>query len=358
MTVAAMNEHRLDMPLRIKLYLATAAVVAIVGVPAWGSTLFILRATEVAVFCVAFTGLHILSGRLGLISVGHGAFVGIGALGAAHAIDDLSVPYLAAPVAGALVGAAIGALIAVPSLRLPGAYLALLTLAVAMVLPIAMRQIDGPLGYRVDGDIRPPAWTGLSGADTDVWQYLLVVGVGALIVAGLALVVRGRFTRSLIASRDEPTAAAAFGVNVSRVRLIGVSLSAGLAGAAGGLSLYASPLVAGSQYPFWLSVSMFALVLALGASRLWTVLPAAVILVMLPNVLVSVGLAAWEPIVYALVLLVMTRVSRGQGLVSLFEREHVPRALRTTTDSPRSIGVEKIDTGNPWLLTSEPRSRR
>lgn len=244
----------LDLSNKTKIYLIAAGVAALVGVPVFGSTLFILQATKVAFFAVAFAGLHILSGRLGLISVGHGAFIGIGALAAAHAIDDLSIPYLFAPLVGALVGAAFGALIGVPSLRLPGAYLALLTLAMAMALPIAMRQIDGPLGYRVDGDLRPPSWSGLGTTETDVWQYLLVLIVGGAIVGLLQLTIGGRFTRSLIAARDEPTAAAAFGINVSRVRLTGVALSAALAGAAGGLSLYASPLVAGSQYPFNLSV--------------------------------------------------------------------------------------------------------
>ncbi|MDH3681543.1 MAG: branched-chain amino acid ABC transporter permease [Acidimicrobiia bacterium] len=356
MTVATTGDGRLYLPGRVKVYLAIAALAVVVGIPVFGSTLMILRATEVAIFSVAFAGLHILSGRLGLISVGHGAFIGIGAIGAAHTIDDLGVPYLLAPLAGAICGALFGALIGVPSLRLPGAYLALLTLAMAMVLPIAMRQIDGPLGYRVDGDLHPPTWTGLDLSQINVWQYILVVVVGAATLAVLRLAIGGRFTRSLIAARDEPTAAAAFGINVSRVRLIGVILSAALAGTAGGLSLYPTPLVAGSHYPFSLSVSMFALMLALGASRLWIVLPASIVLVMLPNALISLGWPVWEPIIYAALLLLMTRVSRGQGLVSLFERPPAPVPIRTsvpTLEGPRFGGGGR----NPFLLTAEPRSR-
>ena len=356
------EESLLDLSPRTKVYLVAAAVVVLVGIPVFGSTLFILQATKVAFFAVAFAGLHILSGRLGLISVGHGAFIGVGALGAAHAIDDVGVPFLLAPLAGALAGAAFGALIGVPSLRLPGAYLALLTLAMAMVLPIAMRKIDGPLGYRVDGDLRPPAWTGLSESQTDVWQYLLVILVGAAIVGGLQLAISGRFTRSLIAARDEPTAAAAFGVHVSRVRLIGVAASAGLAGAAGGLSLYASPLVAGSQYPFSLSVSMFALMLALGASRLWTALPASFILVMLPQTLIALELPVWEPIIYATLLLIMTRISRGKGLVELFEQRQL--AKRSTIGAVNERALDRTSAfgdrpgSNPFLLTPEPPPRR
>jgi branched-chain amino acid transport system permease protein len=352
---------------------AGVAVVAAIG--SSSSPLVVLRATEVAVFVVAFSGLHILSGHLGLISVGHGAFIGIGAVTAAHAIDDASLPYLLAPVAGAFGGALFGVIIGIPSLRLPGAYLALLTLAVAMVLPIGLRRIDGPLGYPVDADFVPPAWTGLSPADTELWQFAMVVVVGALIMIVVHGAVRGRFARSLIAVRDNPTAAAAFGVNVSIVHLAGVAVSAALAGAAGGLLLYATPLVAGDQYPFSLSVAMFALMLALGASQLWTSVPASLILVLVPEILTRVGKAAWEPILYAAILLVMTRVSRGRGIISLLERSQQPiarprpSAPSRSTDNPASTpaAAGSIDHGsdgdgsdrhpvpaNPWLLTPEP----
>ena len=149
------------LPRRQWRYLLAATLAFLVIVPFLGSVVLTLRMTEIFVFIVAFTGLHVLSGRLGLISVGHGAFVGIGALGAAHSISDLGAPYLLAPVAGAVVAALAGGIVAFPSLRLPGAYLALLTVAVAMALPIAMRRIDGPLGVRIAGDLVPPPGTGL-----------------------------------------------------------------------------------------------------------------------------------------------------------------------------------------------------
>lgn len=293
----------------------------LLSVPLWGSTSTIRLATEMVVFVVAFSGLHLLSGKLGLISVGHGAFIAIGAVGAAHAVNDFSMPYLLAPVAGAAAAAVFGLIIGVPSLRLPGVYLSLLTLAVAMVLPIGLRRLDGPLGYRVDGDIRPPGWSGLGDDRSDAWQYLLVLVVSVAIVAAVYRIVGARFERELIAVRDGPTAAAAFGIKVSRVHLTGVAISAALAGAAGGLRLWANPLVSGDAYPFSLSVAMFALMLALGASHLWTSVPAAVILIGLPEVLTRWDKPIWEPIVYATALLLMTRISRGHGLTSLWSRQ-------------------------------------
>lgn len=327
-------------------YLLAATLVFLVAVPLVGSVVFVLRVTEIFVFIVAFAGLHVLSGRLGLISVGHGAFVGIGALGAAHAISDLGAPYLLAPVAGAVVAALAGGIVAFPSLRLPGAYLALLTVAVAMALPIAMRRIDGPLGVRIDGDLVPPSWTGLDRKDDDLWQYALVVVIGTAALLGLHYMMEGPFGRALLAVRDEPNAAAAFGINVSRTHLLGVALSSAMAGFAGGLLVYATPFVSGNEFPFGLSVSMFALMVALGSASIWTSIPASVLLVMLPVFLVNRGWSIWEPILYGVLLLVMTRLSRGQGLVALVRaRRFNTGSGRSARSLTRSATIEEEGTG-------------
>lgn len=294
--------------------LAIGAVAICIGVALSGSPVLILKSTEVFTFFVAFAGLHVLSGRLGLISVGHGAFIGIGALGAAHAIDDLGVPYLLAPLAAAIAAAVFGSALAIPALRLPGPYLALLTLAMAMALPILMRRIDGPLGVRVGGDLLPPEWTGIPVGNEEVWQFIMVVVVGVAVMAFMALLLSGRFGRELFAVRDNAMAAAAFGIHVKRVRVLGVGLASALAGAAGGLLVYATPYVAGEQYPFELSLSMFALVVAFGADRLWSSVPSAIVLVMLPEVLRVAELPEYEPIIYGLLLLVMSRLTGGRDL--------------------------------------------
>ena len=319
------------MTTRIFGFLALVAVLVLV--PASGSPLLILQATEVFVFMVAFAGLHVLSGRLGLISIGHGAFMGIGAVAGAHAVEDAGVPYLLIPIVSALFAAAFGALIAVPSLRLPGTYLALLTVAVAMALPIMMRRIDGPLGIRIDQDLLPPAWTGIDQGKEEVWQYLLVVGAGSAVLALMGLLLNGRFGRSLLAVRDEPTAAAAFGINVSRTHVLGVALACALAGFAGGLLVFATPFVSGDRYTFDLSLFLYALMVGLGSRRLWTSIPAAVILVMLPEVLVRFGWAAYEPVVYGVLLLVATRLTGGQGFADRLARRRAPHAANSQEES-------------------------
>ncbi len=339
------------LPTRQKVYALAFTLVIFLAIPLLGSPVLVLRATEIFVFMVAFAGLHVLSGRLGLISIGHGAFVGIGALGAAHGISDIGLPYLLAPLAGAVVAALAGGVIAFPSLRLPGAYLALLTVAVAMALPIAMRRIDGPLGVRIQADLRPPAWTGLSPDQDDLWQYLLVAIIGTAAVLLLHRTLEGPLGRALLAVKDEPIAAAAFGINVPRTHLLGVALSSAFAGFAGGLLVYATPFVSGNEYPFSLSLSMFALMVAIGSAYLWTSVPASILLVMLPVFLVNRGWASYEPIIYGLALLVMTRVSRGRGLVSFLDKSRRSDGFRKMSQTlARPAKIEPELGAGPTLL--------
>lgn len=337
-----------------RIYAACTVLAVVLLVPVLGSTILVLQATEIFVFMVSFAGLHVLSGRLGLISIGHGAFMGIGGLGAAVAVRDYGLPLLLVPLVGALVAAVAGCVVAFPSLRLPGAYLALLTVAVAMALPIAMNRFVGPLGIRVEGDLVPPAWTGLARDQDDLWQYALVVAVGSAVLMTLHLLLRGRFGRALLAVRDEPLAAASFGIDVARTHLAGVAISSALAGFSGGLLIYATPFVSGAQYPFELSLSMFALVIAVGASSVWMSVPASILLVMLPVFLLDRGWAIWEPVIYGVMLLVMTRVSNGHGLLSMIGpgrslgRSIPGRARRRAIDDAADAGpgIILLDNGS------------
>lgn len=276
---------------RLATLLTAASLVVIAAlvivVPMQAASTFVTDVTQVAAFCLVFAGLWLLTHRLGLLSIGHGALAGCGAFAALHAVNDFGVPLLLMPVAGFVAGCAFGALLGVPALRLPKAYLALLTLSAAVAFPIVLRQVDGPLPTTLDGEFLPPAWTGIDPTDEHIWEFWLVVGWVAVVLWLLHRLLSGPIGRAIIASRDEPTAAAAFGVSVYRLRLAGVSLSGGLAGLAGGLMLVPTNFNDFTLYPEELSIKLFALTVAfgstaIGGSRLITTVPAAAVLVLLP----------------------------------------------------------------------------
>lgn len=305
--------------------LAAAAVsvpvaVAAVVLPFTAGPTFVTDITQVAAFTVAFAGLSLLTHRLGLLSLGHGALTGVGAVFALHSVNDFGLPPMLMPAVGFAAGTAVGALLGIPSLRLPQAYLALLTLSAAVAFPIVLRQIDGPLPVTLDGRFAPPAWTGIAARDEHIWEYAVVVGWAAVALVGLDRLLRGPVGRALVAAR-EPDAAAAFGIAVYRLRLGAVALSGGLAGLAGGLLVVPVNFTDQAQYPEVLSIKMFALAVAFGGTagsrsalvRVLGWVGAAGVLVLLPTWLADrpgwvtqggwIGLVKSEGFLYAALLL-------------------------------------------------------
>lgn len=313
------------------LVIATLAVV----VPQRASGIFVTRLTQLAAFSLVFAGLWLLTHRMGLLSIGHGALAGVGAYAALHAVNDLGLRPMLMPLVGFAAGCAVGALLGIPALRLPKAYLALLTLSAAVAFPIVLRQLDGPLPLVLDGKFIPPAWTGVAPRDGHIWEFWIVVvwvTVAFWLLHGL---LSGPIGRALVATRDEPTAAAAFGISVYRLRLAGVSLSSGLAGLAGSLMLVPTNFNDYTLYPEELSIKLFALTIAfgstaIGGSRLIMTMPAATVLVLLPVWLVDrpgwvtqggwIGLLKAEFFLYAMLLLVAAYVrSRRARTVRLYD---------------------------------------
>ena len=105
--------------------IASAAFIAVcLRVAFWATPKIVTDLSNVVALSLAFGGLVLLTHYLGLLSLGQGAFVGVGAYAALHAVNDFGAPVLWLPLAGLLAGTLVGAVVAIPSLRLPKAYLA------------------------------------------------------------------------------------------------------------------------------------------------------------------------------------------------------------------------------------------
>jgi branched-chain amino acid transport system permease protein len=318
-----------------------ALALAIVGVSLWvaftAEPKIVTDFTNATALTLAFAGLVVLTHYLGLLSLGQGALVGVGAYAALHAVNDLGAPVLWMPLAGLLAGTLIGAIVAIPSLRLPKAYLALLTLSMAVAYPIILRQVDGNLPVTLDGAFVAPSWTGIPENDEHIWEFFLVAAYASITIFLVQGLLRGPVGRAFIASRDEPEAARAFGIPVYRLRLYGVALSGGMAGLAGGLMMVPTNFNDYTHFPEELSIKMFALAMAFGGSRLISAIPGALILIFLPVWLLDrnwvveygwIGLVKSEGFIYAALLLLTAYLTKGKGFMSLFERRS-PKAQVT-----------------------------
>ncbi|MGI8755065.1 MAG: branched-chain amino acid ABC transporter permease [Acidimicrobiales bacterium] len=194
--------------------------------------------SQVLYIAIAAMGLNLLTGFNGQVSIGHGAFFGVGAFTSAVLVVNHGW-YLEAtiPIA-ALLAALLGVLIGFPALRVKGLYLALITLGLAVLFPnVVKKYIHGPGGVPL---LRPnfvQVRSLITAIPDDIYRYdvcLLILVATFLLASNL---MRSRAGRAMIAVRDQEVAASTVGVDVAAVKVMTFALSAAYAGVAGSLSV-------------------------------------------------------------------------------------------------------------------------
>jgi branched-chain amino acid transport system permease protein len=275
------------------------------------------RASEfarVGIFFIALTGLNILTGYTGQISLGHGAFMAIGGYVTALLImgrPGLEFAQLEAPEwlpvgdgmkdiwtipIAALVAGIAGFLVGLPALRLRGLYLALVTFAFAVSMPILLREPEQLTGGTNGINLFGTTENRLTGAidnsvhipvlDKDLtfndWTYYLAWTIG-LAGLGLAwLLLRGRPGRAFKAIRDSEVAASSSGVSLASYKTLAFAISAAYAGAAGALLTIVSTIVTPGSFPVFLSIQLLIGVVIAGLGSLVGLLAGALFIYYLP----------------------------------------------------------------------------
>jgi branched-chain amino acid transport system permease protein len=233
--------------------LGIIALVA-VGVPFLVSGYQTVNLTNVLVFTVAILGLNILTGYSGQISLGHGAFLAVGAFVPAVLLERFTAMpwWLTIPVAG-VVGGLIGAAIGVPALRLEGIYLALATFALGVAAPIVLLKWASLTGG-IRGILINPITSPVDFLTDEQFMYFCCLVTAALLFLIAWNVLRGRTGRAFRAIRDGELAARAFGIDLPAYKTLVFAISAGYACIAGALYGLVTGYVQATQFQFQFSV--------------------------------------------------------------------------------------------------------
>ena len=252
----------------------TILCVALAILPFVTSTTSLRQASQIIVSVLAVLGVNVATGYGGMISLGHGVFVGVGAFATGYYVDDLSLPWLLAIALGTLTAALSGALVGLPALRIKGIHLALVTLGLAIVFqPLSKRFpkfTGGVSGTGIDARFDAPNWwPGDSRMASAVYRYLFCVLVVVLALWVTWNIVNSRFGRSMRAIRDNDTAAAIYGVDLVSARVTTFAISAGLAGLCGGLQVLLVPFVSQDKFPAQESLVIYASAVVGGLGTIW-----------------------------------------------------------------------------------------
>ncbi len=242
------------------------------------------QAMRFAIWLVILMGLNLLTGYSGQISLGHGAFVAMGAYIAAILMGQYGVPVFAAVLIAGVGTGVIGFLIGVPALRLSGPYLAIATMAMIIVLPQILKHplIDdwtgGVMGLSLD-TAHVPSY--LEGMATDYqWLYYTCMVPAVIMTAMAWSVTRSRLGRALVALRDSEVGAQQMGVHIPLYKMTAFGLCALYAGTGGALYIFTQGYLGPATFDILISLTMLVMIVLGGLASIVGTVFAAIIMAM------------------------------------------------------------------------------
>jgi len=270
--------------------------------------------TGVGINVTLAVSLNLVNGYTGQFSLGHAGFMAVGAY-LASAVSVFLGPkllgesggtllsqnllFLAALIAGGLSASFAGLIVGVPSLRLKGDYLALVTLGFGEIIRVIFQNFE-PLGGAL----------GLNGipAYTSIFWVLAFVALSVFVVVCL---VHSTYGRGFLATHDDEIASEAVGLDTTRYKIVAFVIGAFFAGVAGGLYAHHKQFLSPTGFDFMKSIDIVVMVILGGMGRTVGVIIAAILLTLLPEFLR--GFAEYRMIIYALLIIVLM-ILRPQGL--------------------------------------------
>jgi len=278
------------------------------------------------------TSLNLINGFTGQFSIGHAGFMAVGAYASAFfsvtygkgieaSLAGLgetlagSIVLILAIIIGALVAALMGLIVGIPSLRLKGDYLAIVTLGFAEIIRIVILNIDavgGATGYQVPG-----------------YANFLWIAIFALItVVVIHNIVRSDAGRALVSIREDELAAEAMGVNTTRYKVTSFVIGSGFAGVAGVLFAHYNKFLSTNDFQFIKSFEIIIMIVIGGMGSMTGAILGAIIVTLLPELLrqlpdIQVGATTFKfadlrLVIFALIL-ILTMILRPQGILGTTE---------------------------------------
>jgi branched-chain amino acid transport system permease protein len=290
------------------LLLAVAAAFAVSYFSAHFNRYYLGIAIDVGINVILAVSLNLINGHTGQFSLGHAGFMAVGGYTAAKftlvfspQIADKLHPalFLVALILGGLMAAVIGLAVGVPSLRLRGDYLAIVTLGFGEIIRVVFQNMES-VGA-ASGLKNIPNYTNL------FWVW----AGAAVTVYVIGCLVHSTYGRGFIAVHDDEVAASAMGINPTRYKVTAFVVGAFFAGIAGGLYAHHKQFLSPTGFDFMKSIDIVVMVILGGMGRTAGVICAAVLLTLLPEYLR--GFAGYRMIIYSL-LIIGLMMLRPQGL--------------------------------------------
>lgn len=312
------NERKLDINLVRNVYIKYAITLAVLVIM-YGFLMFlvyegiidnyILRIMkQIGIFVIAALGLNLILGFTGQFTMGHAAFMSIGAYGSAIMTKNFNMPFPISLIVGVVLAAILSAIIGYPILRLKGDYLAICTLGFGEIVKVVIQNVDYLGGAR-----------GISAIPTKTSFGIVFLGA-ALCFAILKNLINSSKGRAIMSVREDEIAAEAMGINSTKYKMISFIIGSSMAGLSGGLYAHFNTFIDPASFNFAKSTELITYVVLGGMGSLSGTVLGTAILIYLPEGLRGLGtvMKDYRILIYA-IMLVLMMIFRPQGILGTRE---------------------------------------
>lgn len=258
-------------------------MLALLAAPWWLPDYWLSQLTFICIYGVVGLGLMLLAGYTGLFSIGHAAFLGVGAYTEA-VLQAKGWPFPVSMLAAALLSSVVGAVVGLPALRVKGVYLGIATLSFGFIVEEGLARWDSVTGGNAGmsvGSAKAFGWQ----ADSSTSFYFLCLAV----VVGCTLLVlnllRSPTGRAFVAIRDSEISAQGLGIHLARTKTLSFALSAALAGIGGALYAHQLRFISPDQFSILQSIDLLLMVVIGGLGSVHGVFLGAIFLITMPQVI-------------------------------------------------------------------------
>jgi branched-chain amino acid transport system permease protein len=287
-------------------------------------------ANQVLLASIGAVALMLLTGYAGQVSLGHAGLLAAGAVTTGILFKELAAPFWVTLPASAAVGAILGVVFGLPSLRLRGLYLAVSTLALHFIVIYLGGEYETKRGFSTGVVIDPPALFGWTLTDARAWYYVLLAAASGSVLLSLNLL-RSRTGRAWRAIRGREAVAGALGISVHGAKLSAFVVSSSLTAVAGCLFAYYRGFVSAEAFSLFLTIQYVAMVIIGGMGSLLGALLGALFVVLFPYAIEALMKAtplggALSSLIFAVnyaafgLVMILFLVFEPQGLVGIWRR--------------------------------------
>jgi len=230
-------------------FLLIGLLVVLFTAPLWFGNYWLSIANLIGITIISVTGLNIMTGYCGQLSIGHSGFMAVGAYTSVILTSKFDMPFLVGLICAGLMAGVIGMIFGVPSLRVKGFYLAISTIAAQFIIIWVAEHWTAFCGPNGILDASPASIGGLT-LKTPTAEFYLIIIITIIAIYAAKNIVRTRVGRAFIAIRDNDLAAEVMGINLFRYKLTAFFIGCFFAGIAGSLLAHTSRATSPDYFQF------------------------------------------------------------------------------------------------------------